>query len=74
VASKLRIHGPGADGNKPTPARGLDDGDVVELFHHLVAAVGAMDFQAATRYRRELYRAGWSILPPKSQAWRGGRS
>ncbi len=46
----------------------------VAAFARLEAAVAACDYRAASTIRRELYRRGWSIIPPRSPSWPGGRS
>lgn len=48
-------------------------GGPVDLFARLEAAVAAADYRSATTVRRELYRCGWSIVPPRTPSWQRGR-
>lgn len=45
----------------------------VHHFARLEAAVTGRDYRTATTLRRQLYRAGWSIVPPRSPFWQRGR-
>jgi hypothetical protein len=48
----------------------------VAAFAALVDAIAIRDYRTATAIRRRLYKAGWSIVPPKTVSWpgAGGRS
>lgn len=39
-----------------------------------MSANNATDYRLATTVRREMYRRGWSIIPPRSPSWQRGRS
>jgi hypothetical protein len=67
------VRPPDADTTPPpsvtlvVPAEGA-----VATFARLADAVAARDYRTATAVRRQLYRSGWSIIPPGT-ASRAGR-